>query len=146
MSKPATAPDTIRVRKTPVGNGLFAAKKFRKNSTVGIMTGDVIHDADYGSSYCVDLGKKRSLEPAAPFRFLNHSCDPNCQLQLADNDKTKIPDVYVVVLRTIQPEEELTIDYGWTADAAIPCLCGSEKCRGWIVCDDDLPKVLAAAK
>ncbi len=34
--------------------------------------------------------------------------------------------------------EELTIDYGWPAEVAIPCLCGSRHCRGWIVDPDEV--------
>ena len=48
------------------------------------------------------------------------------------------------VCRTIYPGEEITIDYGWPAVSAIPCLCGSERCRGWIVNMEELPELLKA--
>jgi hypothetical protein len=50
--------------------------------------------------------------------------------------------VWLVALRVIQPGEELTIDYAWEAEAAIPCGCGSANCRGWIVDEAELDDVL----
>ena len=85
-----------------------------------------------------------ALEPAAPFRYANHSCDPNCELCSWEETEGDItPDrVWFTALRAIQPGEELTIDYAWEADAAIPCGCGSANCRGWIVDEADLEEVL----
>ena len=40
-----------------------------------------------------------------------------------------------------RPGDELTIDYAWEAEAAIPCLCAAENCRGWIVAIEELHHV-----
>lgn len=40
-----------------------------------------------------------------PWRFLNHSCDPNCSLSF----QNKV--IHVVALKDIYPQDELTIDY-----------------------------------
>ena len=37
--------------------------------------------------------------------------------------------------------EELTIDYGWEAEVAIPCACNSSRCRGWVVADQHVNKL-----
>jgi hypothetical protein len=44
------------------------------------VSGWVISDPNYGSDYCIDAGDGKVLEPAAPFCYLNHACEPNCQL------------------------------------------------------------------
>ena len=131
----------LRIRKTPAGKGVFALRKFRKNQRIGTMTGTVISDDNYDPDYVVDLGKRGVLEPAAPFRFLNHCCDPNSALIEYDTDADEPPTMSVEALRTIQPGEQVTIDYGWPADAAIRCLCGAEACRGWVVSAEELPRL-----
>jgi hypothetical protein len=63
-----------------------------------------------------------------PWRFMNHSCHPNCIIQ----------NRAVIALRVIEPGEELTFDYDSNEyDMAEPfdCNCGSAACartiRGW---------------
>lgn len=138
----------VSIETTPVGKGLFASRNFRKGQVIGIITGTVYTDPDYGSTYCIDLGDKRSLEPGEPFRYLNHSCEPNCRMYVieppksARRGKKTLPDhLQLCALRTIRPGEELLIDYAWPADAAIECLCGANQCRGWIVCPTELHKM-----
>jgi hypothetical protein len=134
----------VCVRPSTHGLGVFTCRHFRRREKIGRLHGDVIHDPAYGSRYAVDLGQDRRLEPAEPFRFLNHSCQPNCELL----DLTR-PDagrnehaLYVKALRPIAAGEELTIDYAWSAEAAIVCGCRAAQCRGWIVAADQLPRVL----
>jgi uncharacterized protein len=128
---------------TPAGRGVFARRLFRRNQVVGQMTGRVTKLDDYDPSYVVDLGKSGVLEPFEPFRFLNHSCDPNCELQEWESEEAGADaQIWVQTLRTVREGDQLTIDYGWPADAAIPCLCGSAECRGWVVDADELPKLL----
>jgi SET domain-containing protein len=127
--------DKFSVRKTPKGKGVFARKKFRKNQTIGELIGKILVDAEYDSRHCIELSDTHVLEPVAPLRFLNHSCQPNCEIFSLEPDEAgdESHRVFLAALRTIQPEEELTIDYAWPADAAIPCLCRADNCRGWIV-------------
>lgn len=138
----------VMVQETPLGLGVFAAAEFEASEMVGEMTGDVLDDPEYGSDYCVDLGEDSRLEPAAPFRFLNHSCEPNCELVLWKSRRKngrRYARAWVQTCRPIRKGEELTIDYGWPADAAIPCRCHSRRCRGWIVHPDELDTLLATA-
>jgi hypothetical protein len=57
--------------------------------------------------------------------FLNHSCEPNCEVDEVKNR------VWILALRTIEPGEELLWDYSLYDDEdPAPCHCGSAKCRG----------------
>lgn len=127
---------SVRVGQAAYGKGVYARRRFRKGATVGEVLGEVIDTEGYDSNYCIDLGGPRRLEPVAPFRFINHSCTPNCRFTCCEQEKKSDPlpnTVWVEALRTIEPGEELTIDYCWPADAAIRCGCRSPQCRGWIV-------------
>jgi SET domain-containing protein len=68
-------------------------------------------------------------------RFINHSCDPNCE---AINDRKRI---FIEAIRTIPAGTELVYDYQYerTDDHSAEderfykCRCGSPKCRGTIL-------------
>lgn len=65
-------------------------------------------------------------------RFLNHSCDPNVEVQKwTVNGELKIG---FFSLRPINKGEELTIDYHFDECSKVSqkCYCGSVKCRGWL--------------
>ena len=138
----------VRVGKVPFGKGVFARKDIPAGMTIGLVEGRVIDDPDYATSYCIDLGGSLSLEPRAPFRYLNHCCSPNSTLCIAEvtyPDGTPAPaEVTVETLAFIPKGAELTIDYCWSAYGAIKCLCGSPVCRGWVVSAEELPKLLRA--
>ncbi|HEU4557610.1 MAG TPA: SET domain-containing protein-lysine N-methyltransferase [Longimicrobium sp.] len=65
-------------------------------------------------------------------RFINHSCDPNCESSIEDRR------IYIDSIRDIAPGEELTFDYQLiTQDRQtpavkrrFPCHCGTANCRG----------------
>ena len=131
--------EAIRVGPSRHGLGVFALQAFSSGDFVGPIEGEVVDDPEYGSDYGIELGE-RTLEPAAPFRFLNHSCQPNCELIICDEDDDDPVlgrlSVWLGVLGEIAADEPLTIDYAWPADAAIPCQCGTAACRGWIVAEE----------
>jgi hypothetical protein len=127
----------VRVGKSRTGNGVFACKFYGAEWVIGEIHGERIDDPEYGSNYCMDLEDGRQLEPDPPFRFLNHSCEPNCEFELFDlvedkSDKVRRR-VFLLALTDIERGDELTIDYNWEPGAAIPCRCQSPSCRGWIV-------------
>ena len=127
------------------GLGVFALRSFAIGDFIGPIQGEIMEDPAYGSEYAMDLGD-RALEPAAPFRFLNHSCLPNCALAIYDEqDEDGTPrgsSVWLEILSEVAPGEQMTIDYAWPADEAISCQCGAASCRGWIVAEEDLDKVV----
>lgn len=67
--------------------------------------------------------------PWNPARLINHSCDPNCEAWI-DEDQ-----IFIYAIKDIWEGEELTFDYGFDIECYEdhPCLCGSENCVGYIV-------------
>lgn len=136
--------DLVRVAPAPRrGLGVFAVSPVKAGRAVGRVRGE-LKPADFRSHYCVDFAGA-VLEPVSPYRFLNHSCDPNCEFvewEIDENDAGggvgKVFELWVHALRDVQSGEELTVDYGWDWRSAIPCQCGSPNCRGWICKLDEL--------
>jgi uncharacterized protein len=68
-------------------------------------------------------------------RFINHSCDPNCDAVIDDGR------IWIETIRDVAPGEELAYDYAYllperhtpAAKRRYPCRCGSPKCRGTIL-------------
>ena len=137
--------NSVRVRPTRVGMGVFAEHPFPPSSVIGEIMGEISRGDHEASNYAFDLGDDLQLEPAAPFRFLNHHGDPNCEFDWYDDegpgDLQQRRHLYLIALRNIEPLEELTIDYNWPAEHAIVCDCRSAICRGWIVDSDQLHQV-----
>lgn len=129
-----------------VGTGVFARRRLKAGMVVGEIHGEICDEHPADPSYCMELPSGRVLEPGAPFRFLNHSCDPNCELfYWTEEDRPAAEDrLWLQTIRSIEPGEELLIDYAWPADAAIPCQCGAAGCRGWVVDVDELHLVKGA--
>ena len=73
-------PSGVKVGKTSYGLGVFSFAFIPKGTPIGRVPGEMIHDADYSSDYCISAGDGKVLEPGPPFCYLNHSCEPNCQL------------------------------------------------------------------
>lgn len=121
----------VVVAQSAVGYGVYARQSFRRRMRIGRIRGQIIDDPNYSSDYCMDLGENLSLEPAYPFRYLNHSCEPNSEIVQWDFDDHS--ELWLHAVRHIDAGQELTIDYSWPAEAAIRCHCGTATCRGWIV-------------
>jgi SET domain-containing protein len=68
-------------------------------------------------------------------RFINHSCDPNCDA-VVDGGR-----IWIETIRDIAPGEELAYDYAYVleerhtaaAKRRYPCSCGATRCRGTIL-------------
>lgn len=68
-------------------------------------------------------------------RFINHSCDPNCDAVVEDGR------IWIETTRDVEPGEELAYDYAFeleerhtpAAKRLYPCNCGSAKCRGTLL-------------
>lgn len=80
---------------------------------------------------------------SGPTRFINHSCDPNMRIfaRVGDHTDKHIHDLALFAIKDIQPNVELTFDYvdgheephdPSTTKDMTPCLCGSDKCRGFL--------------
>lgn len=68
-------------------------------------------------------------------RFLNHSCDPNCDVIVEDKR------LWIETIRDVEAGEELVYDYAFVleerhtpaAKRRYPCSCGARSCRGTIL-------------
>lgn len=144
--QPNPASRWVTVGAARVGRGVFARQHLSAGFVVGEIRGRVMDKHPADPQYCMELGTGRILEPAPPFRFLNHSCDPNCELFYweSHDDPSQEDRLWLQTIRPIRAGEELLIDYCWPADAAIPCRCGATACRGWVVDPAELHLVPAA--
>jgi hypothetical protein len=113
---------------------------------LGPIEGTIIDDAQYESDFCMEIGEHSALEPNAPFRYLNHSCHPNCALvELDCENGAEGAELWLRIETPIAPGEQMTIDYAWPAESAIACSCGCPNCRHWIVAANELEQVAVPA-
>jgi hypothetical protein len=147
-------PRKIVARKSAIhGNGVFALAPIAKGERVIEYKGRRRTHAD------VDAGDSGGVESGHTFlftlnddyvidanfegnsaRWINHSCDPNCEAVLEENEgKDRRKDrVFIEAKRRIKPGEELTYDYGITLDEPHTarlkkiwaCHCGAKNCTG----------------
>jgi SET domain-containing protein len=77
-------------------------------------------------TYLYGLGDgKKIIDGEGIAAYLNHSCDPNCEI---DEIKNR---AFIFAIRDIAAGEELLWDYNlYDDDDPAPCHCGSAKCRG----------------
>ena len=108
----------VRVGPSAFGLGVFSLGRFPLGKWSGRSRAEIFDGDEYESDYCMALGENSALEPDAPFRFLNHSCQPNCALleyEVEYDDGTDGSELWLTVEADIEPGEQMTIDYGWPA-------------------------------
>ena len=149
---PAQAPRRrIQVRRSGVhGKGVYALADIAAGERIIEYTGEVItwdeaqerhpHDpADPNHTFYFHIDDGHVID--AKFggnsaRWINHSCDPNCEAEETDGGR-----VFIRALRDIAAGEELFYDYGLIIDepytkklkAEYPCWCGAPHCRGTLL-------------
>lgn len=89
---------------------------------------------DYDTSVYFDLVDQT--------RWINHSCEPNTEVDAAWDAETGALRAWWVALRDLEPGDELLYDYAFSGHIAQPCACDAASCRGLIVDPD--PAELAA--
>lgn len=120
------------------GRGAFAVKFIAKGETIAEYTGERISKAESdrrceeGNPYIFNVDDEWDLDGNVPdnaARFLNHSCDPNCEALDYDGQ------IWIEAIRDIRPGEELTFNYGYSLEdfRDHPCGCGQRNCLGFIV-------------
>lgn len=140
----------IQVRKSGVhGKGVFALQDIPEGETLIEYVGEIISwkeaqrrhpwnpdDPNHTFYFHVDDGRViDAAHGGNASRWINHSCDPNCE---ADEEDGR---VFIKSLRNIHAGEELSYDYGLIIDAPYtkklkaeyPCWCGSKNCRGTLL-------------
>ena len=98
-------PTGVKIGKTKYGFGVFSYAFIPAGTPIGRARGTVVHGAEYSSDYCIAAGDDLVLEPAPPFCYLNHSCEPNCSLMH-----------YVSEEELDGTEAEGNLEYGATKD------------------------------
>jgi SET domain-containing protein len=143
---PATRPYAVR-NSGIHGRGVFATRMIRRGMTIIEYRGErttwkiarsrpdsdpdnphhtFIFELSDGSVIDADVGGNAA-------RWINHSCDPNCDTYEDDAGR-----VFIEARRTIRRGEELTYDYQLSYDGRIgprvlaeyECRCGAARCRG----------------
>ena len=140
------------------GSGLFANCDIKKEEQVIQYIGDKVTKKEgdkradiqikkaqknkkNGMVYVFELNKKYDIDGGVArnyARFINHSCDPNCEVEITNNE------IWISSIKRIKKYTELTYNYGYPFDSDFEehiCKCGSKKCVGYILSDDDWPKL-----
>ncbi|DBB04664.1 hypothetical protein WJX77_006462 [Trebouxia sp. C0004] len=129
------------------GFGLFTKEDLQAGQFIIEYIGEVLEEDEYhrrkgfylesaqrhyyfmnvGNGEVIDACRKGALG-----RFINHSCDPNCETQkwLVHGELA----IGLFATKDIPADTELTFDYNFEryGDKPLKCLCGSAKCRGFI--------------
>jgi len=149
-----------KLKKSKVhGAGLFAAKDIKKHTRVIEYIGEKItkkegdkrsaarikkylNKKNEGSVYIFELNKKYDIDGSFAYnkaRYINHSCSPNCEVDIVKNE------IWISSIKKINKGEELSYDYGYPFDSDDfkdhICECGSKKCIGYIISQDDWKKL-----
>lgn len=138
----------ITVRISPVhGRGVVTVRPIRKGTHImqyrgKHMTWDEAlevhpHNEDEPNhTFIFDLGDGTVIDGyygRCAAKYINHSCDPNCDSDIIDGE------VWIKAIRDIPVGVELTFDYRLEMEGTYPtekirkdfeCRCGSANCRG----------------
>lgn len=142
--------DFVRVGRSRIqGQGVFAKRNIPKGARIIEYAGErvpiarLFAESNGGSAahvYLFHLREDIAVDGARngnESRFINHSCDPNCEAYIFDDR------IWIYAMRDIARHEELTFDY--QLGPAFPggrkkpsaedyrCRCGSPNCRGTIL-------------
>jgi SET domain-containing protein len=97
-----------------------------------------------GAVYVFEIDDQWSIDGDVPdniAKYINHSCDPNCEVEITAGH------IYIAAGRDIKAGEEITYNYCFDLDdikddlADYTCRCGSPKCVGYILDDYDWPRL-----
>lgn len=162
-AKKATEPlPCYVVKRSPIhGNGVFARRKIRAGERIEEYTGERITAEESGiraqqkggpinHTFFFSLNDGRVIDGGAggnDSRFINHSCEPNCEAEEEDGR------VYIFASRDIERGEELNYNYALEYEErhtpavkkAFACYCNSPNCTGTMLAPKKRKKKAAAA-
>ncbi|XP_033831263.1 histone-lysine N-methyltransferase ASH1L [Periophthalmus magnuspinnatus] len=136
-----------RFRAEGKGWGIRTKESLRSGQFIIEYLGEVVSEHEFRSRmmeqyfshsghYCLNLDSGMVIDSyrmGNEARFINHSCEPNCEMQ-----KWSVNGVYRIglfALKDITSGTELTYDYNFhsfNTEEQQVCKCGSESCRGII--------------
>jgi uncharacterized protein len=125
---------SFRIGRSRTGLGMFATKPIKRTAYIATYRGPRLTNEESdrrearGAAYLFEVNKKVTIDGAPRYnvaRYINHSCRPNAK-PVGRNGG-----IVIVALRRIEPDEEITYDYGkdyfWFFNEVGGCRC--EHCR-----------------
>ena len=132
------------------GRGAFATENIRKGKRLIEYLGEPITHKEADKRYDDDDAAGRhhtflfildddtvldARKTRCDAKYLNHSCDPNCETVIEDGH------IWIDAIKPIKTGEELVYDYQFEFDddydgediRYYACRCGTDKCRGTII-------------
>jgi uncharacterized protein len=106
---------SYRVGRSVTGLGLFANKRLKRGAYIAAYRGRRISTAESdrrearGARYMFTLNQRWVIDGSPRWnvaRYINHSCRPNAK------PVGRRGGIVIVALRQIEPDEEITYDYG----------------------------------
>jgi SET domain-containing protein len=132
MPKSNGLPRISRRRSKIQGHGVFALEPINKNKRIIDYAGELITNKEseareerYLGQGCIWVFRvNRTFSRDANVggnvaRFINHSCTPNCWVEVDAKTKT----IWIRAAKAIEPGDELTYDYNTEGDKTISCRC-----------------------
>lgn len=140
----------FEVRPSPKhGSGAFAVRQIRAGTRLieyaGVRISPAEADANYPDvpgeahvTYLFAIDDDIVIDASVDgneARFINHSCDPNCDAVVEGGR------IWIETIRDVEAGEELAYDYAYVlperhtpaAKRRYPCRCGAANCRGTIL-------------
>jgi SET domain-containing protein len=148
FSGPSDQHPLIEVRASSIqGSGVFARRPIAEGTRIIEYAGEVISGREGDLRYderkmerhhtvLMALEDGRCIDAAVggnASRFINHSCEPNCEAVEEEDGR-----VWIESLAPIAAGEELTYDYAYERSGDddehfYRCACGAPSCRGTIL-------------
>jgi uncharacterized protein len=145
--KPVVRQHPFEVRRSSIqGLGAFATERIPAGTTIIEYAGQRLTPAESDARYPDDADERHhtflfmidddvvidASVNGNDARFINHSCDPNCDAVIEEGR------IWIEALRDIEPGEELAYDYEYelaerhtpARKRRYPCNCGAPTCRG----------------
>ncbi len=150
----------VEVKRSSIHNkGIFAKKNVPKNTFIIEYTGEKISKKEgtkrdkqslkhTRTTYIFELTERYDIDGSSDTntaKYANHSCDPNCKISIRkQSDENR--HIWLRAARNIKKGEELTFDYGFSANEKLyECKCNSKQCIGFIVAKDERKKLKTIA-
>lgn len=119
----------------PIKNGALVVEYDGPRLTIA--EADALYDK-HPRTYLFGLAdQKHVIDGQGVAAFINHSCDPNCEVEEVEGC------ILITAIRDIAPGEEITYDYnlydGEPDDPSL-CSCGAPTCRGSMYSEDELKR------
>lgn len=132
----------LRVARSSLhGYGVVALRDFKEGELMAEIEGVTWREGEeWDDRYTLFITDALSFDMVDQTRWINHSCTANAEIDLGVDEHGE-PWAKLYAWRDIAAGEEVTYDYEFPAELAELCSCGSPQCRGWIVREEDLPRL-----